>query len=111
LLHAIFLGFVFAMIFAHAPIIFPAILGIPVSFHLAFYAPLAMLHLSLLLRIGSDLGGWTAGRQWGGLLNVLAIVLFFGNMVRSLGIKKVVRTSRAPANAGVTEDVHPAPGH
>lgn len=111
MLHTIFLGFVFAMIFAHAPIIFPVILTIPVSFRPAFYVPLAVLHLSLLLRIGSDLSGWTAGRQWGGLLNVLAILLFFGNMVRSLDMKRVARTSREAAGAGVKEDTHLAAGH
>jgi len=103
LLHAIFLGFVFAMIFAHAPLIFPAILGIPVSFRFAFYAPLATLHLSLLLRIGSDLSGWTAGRQWGGLLNVLAIMLFFGKMVRAL----VSERARTTAHTGMMEDIRP----
>lgn len=107
LLHTTFLGFVFAMIFAHAPIIFPIILTIPASFHPSFYAPLAVLHLSLLLRIGSDLSGWTSGRQWGGLLNVLAIILFFGNMVRALDIKRATGASRTTAHAGATENIRP----
>ena len=32
-LHAILLGFVFAMVFGHAPIIFPAILGVRLPYH------------------------------------------------------------------------------
>lgn len=82
-LHAFFLGFVFAMIFGHAPIIFPAVVGVPIPFRPAFYAPLALLHLSLLLRVGGDLALWGPGRQWGGLMNTVAILLFLGNMVRS----------------------------
>jgi len=37
-LHAIFLGFVFSMIFDHAPIIFPAVLGLQINFHQFLYA-------------------------------------------------------------------------
>lgn len=87
-LHALFLGFVFAMIFGHAPIIFPAVLGLPVPFRPAFYAHLALLHLSLVLRVTGDLALWWPGRQWGGLFNVLAILLFLGNTVRSVGREK-----------------------
>ncbi len=53
LLHTVFLGFVISMIFGHAPIIFPAVLGTPINFHPAFYIQLALLHLSLLLRVVS----------------------------------------------------------
>lgn len=76
LLHTLFVGFVFSMIFGHAPIIFPAILGVPLSYTPFFYLHLGLLHLSLLLRLVGDLWGWHAGRRWGGLLNEVAIVLF-----------------------------------
>lgn len=79
ILHAIFLGFVFSMIFGHAPIILPAVLGIGVTYRPVFYAHLAVLHGSLILRTTADVAGWSAGRQWGGLLNLLAVVLFFVN--------------------------------
>jgi hypothetical protein len=82
-LHAVFLGFVFAMIFGHAPIIFPAVLRIPISYRPAFYAHLILLHLTLLLRIGSDMAGWLPGRQWGGLLNGLVLLLFLLNTIAS----------------------------
>lgn len=78
LLHALFLGFVFSMIFGHAPIIIPALTGLPVNFHPLAYTYLILLHGSLVLRIVSELAGFTAGRQWGGLLNVTAILLFMG---------------------------------
>lgn len=76
LVHAQFLGFVFGMIMAHAPIILPAIAGLPVHFSPLFYLPLALLHTSLLLRVGADLVGWLPGRLWGGTLNVAAVVVF-----------------------------------
>jgi hypothetical protein len=79
LLHAFFAGFVFTMIFGHAPIIFPAVLGVAVPFHARFYAHLGLLHLSLALRIIGDLALWWPARQWGGLLNVVAMLLFFAN--------------------------------
>lgn len=83
MLHALFLGFVLAMIFGHAPLIFPGVLGVPIAFQQSFYAHLALLHLSLLLRVVGDLAGWWAGRQWGGLLNVAALLLFLANTARS----------------------------
>jgi hypothetical protein len=83
-LHAIFLGFVFAMIFGHAPIIFPAVLGVPVPFRPAFYSHLALLHLSLVLRVVGDVAAWWPGRLWGGLLNAVAVLLFLGNMARAV---------------------------
>jgi hypothetical protein len=76
LVHAALLGFVFSMIFGHAPIIFPAILGIAVPYRRAFYVHLVLLHASLLLRVVADLAAWPLGRAWGGLLNGAAIVLF-----------------------------------
>lgn len=83
-LHAIFVGFVISMIFGHAPIIFPAILGAPVIYRPAFYAHLILLHLSLIIRILGDLTDQLAVRRWGGFLNEAAILLFLGMTVYSL---------------------------
>jgi hypothetical protein len=76
MLHAIFLGFVFSMIFAHAPIILPTIAGLALPFRNAFYLHAGLLHLSLLLRIAGDLGLWLSLQQWGGLLNTLTTPIF-----------------------------------
>jgi hypothetical protein len=75
-LHAVFVGFVFSMVFGHAPIIFPAVLGTPINYSPYYYTPLVLLHLSLFVRLAGDFSGWTIVRQWGGLLNALAILLF-----------------------------------
>ena len=85
ILHAIFLGFVVSMIFGHAPIIFPAILGRPLRYHPMFYLHLILLHASVALRlIGDlveDLGRW---RGWGGLVNMCALLLFLLNTIASV---------------------------
>jgi len=52
-LHSFFLGFVFSMIFAHAPVIFPAVLSLQPSFRVSFYSHVVLLHLALLLRVGA----------------------------------------------------------
>lgn len=79
LLHSLFLGHVFSLVFGHAPIILPAILGLPAAFHPVSYAHLALLHASLLLRVGADLALAGPARAWGGLLNAAALLLFLGS--------------------------------
>lgn len=84
LLHGVFVGFVFSMIFGHAPIIFPAVTGFRMVFSPLFYVHLALLHVSLLLRVGADIAGWDWGTVAGGALNAAAIALFLVNTVASI---------------------------
>lgn len=77
-LHSVFIGFVFSMIFGHAPIILPALTRISVPFYPGFYLPLILLHASLTLRVISDLTFQPSGRLWGGILNEIAILAYFG---------------------------------
>jgi hypothetical protein len=83
-LHAILLGYVFSMIFGHAPIIFPAILNRAIPYSPMFYAHLVLLHGSLVLRAIGDLGNLVVLRQWGGMINAIAILLFLGMTVRGV---------------------------
>jgi len=83
MLHTLFLGFVFAMIFAHAPIILRAVFGASVPYRADFYAPLALLNLSLIVRLDGDLGGSGDVRRWGGLLGVVAVLAFVANTART----------------------------
>ncbi|MGH7816475.1 MAG: hypothetical protein ACREOR_03715 [Candidatus Binatia bacterium] len=94
MLHMIFLGFVFSMIFAHAPIILPTITGLPLPFQHCFYLHAGLLHASLLLRVAGDLGAWLSLQRWGGLLNALAVILFLLNNVRA--VRKGARISTRP---------------
>jgi len=75
-LHAILLGFVFSMVFGHAPIIFPAVTRAAVPYHWSFYVPLAVLHLSLALRVVGDLAQLADWRRAGGAGNAVALLLF-----------------------------------
>ena len=84
LLHVVFVGFVISMIFGHAPIIFPAILGVPINFQPMFYVHLGLLHVSLVLRVTADYASLHALRMWSGLLNEVAILLFIGMTVYSV---------------------------
>lgn len=91
-LHAVFVGFVFVMIFGHAPIIFPAILGAQIHYSPTFYLHLGLLHLSLILRVAGDLAYHMEIRKWGGLFNEIAILLFLGMTVYAIVRKPRQRT-------------------
>ena len=86
MLHAIFLGFVVVMIFAHAPVILPSVMDVSMPFQNFFYAHLILLHLSLFLRIGGDLAESAPARMWGGLLNGVAILVFLANNICAVRI-------------------------
>jgi hypothetical protein len=76
MLHTVFLGFAFSMIFGHAPTIVPALTGFGLPFGPQFYVHLVLLHASLVLRLLGDLVACAEARRWGGLLNAIAILLF-----------------------------------
>lgn len=78
-IHALFLGFIMSMVFAHAPVIAPAVLRRPVPYHPVFYVHLALLHASLLVRlVGGDVLGSRLAWQVGGVLNEIALLGFLG---------------------------------
>ncbi|MGN6869924.1 MAG: iron-sulfur cluster repair di-iron protein [Solirubrobacteraceae bacterium] len=110
-LHAVFLGFVMSMVFAHAPVIVPAVLRVPLPFQRSFYAHLALLHGSLALRLlGGDLAGSTVLWQWGGIAGEAAILLFLSStaasVARALRAKTRPRTEVTPE---MTTDTPPSP--
>ncbi|HWK28764.1 MAG TPA: hypothetical protein VNS09_19545 [Solirubrobacter sp.] len=92
MVHAIFLGFVFSMVFAHAPVIVPAVLGVALPYAPVFYGPLALLHASLALRLLGDAAGAQAAWRWGGVLNEVAIVAFL-----ACAVTVAVRARRSAA--------------
>jgi hypothetical protein len=92
-LHAISLGFVFSMVFGHAPIIFPAVTRIKIPYHPALYLPLTLLHLTLALRVFGGLSGNFALRQQAALLNGLVLVVFIATLV-TLGRRNAKRGAR-----------------
>jgi hypothetical protein len=90
--HAILLGFVFAMVFGHAPVIVPAVARAAVPYHWSFYVPLGLLHLSVAVRIAGDLAGSTGWRAGGGALNALAILAFLLTTITA--VARGVRAAR-----------------
>ena len=83
-LHALGLGFVLSMMLAHAPVILPAVTGWKVRYSGIFYVPLALLQVSLALRILSQ--------REGAVANALALAAFAGVMAAAV--------SRARARPG-----------
>lgn len=80
MLHALFLGFVMGMVFAHAPVIVPAVFHAEVPYRKRFYLHFWLLHISLLLRlIGGDLIDSRIWWQVGGILNEVALLGFLAS--------------------------------
>lgn len=94
LLHMIFVGFVFSMIFAHASVIIPSLSGRLVSWHSYFYLPLILLHGFLLARVIGDIVWWPVVREIGSHGNVLAILLFLGGILLQLIRDSVQKNQR-----------------
>jgi hypothetical protein len=81
--HAIAIGFVLSMVFGHAPIILQAVTGIRVRYSAALYVALALLHVSVLLRVSSDLGEAVALRAASGVVTVVALASYAGTLIWS----------------------------
>lgn len=75
-LHAVFIGFVLSLVFAHTPIILPAVARVRVVFRRWLYVPLGLLHVTLVLRLLGDFLGSGPLRQAGGLGNAVSLALF-----------------------------------
>jgi len=92
-LHAVFLGFVFAMVFGHAPVILPAVTGHAMRYTPFFYLHLVLLHVSLVPRVVGDLAQLPYCRVHGAVLSTIALAVFIVNTV--VGVWRGRR--RAPA--------------
>lgn len=75
-LHALLLGFVFSMVFGHAPIVLPAVARLRLPYHPVLYLPLVLLQLSLAVRLLAGMLGDFALRQQAALANAGALILF-----------------------------------
>jgi hypothetical protein len=73
-----------AMVFGHAPIIFPAVIRVRMPFHPGFYVPLVLLHGSLVLRVAGDLAGSPQWRAWGAIGNAIALAAFLASVATSV---------------------------
>lgn len=94
-LHAVFLGFVMSMIFGHAPVIVPAVLGLRLPFKPWFYVHVALLHVALVIRlaVGDGLGVVVAW-QVGGVGTEIAILAFLAVSATAVVSARRSRTTR-----------------
>lgn len=81
--HAIAIGFVLSMIFGHAPIILPAVIGLRIRYSAAVYGPLVLLHLSVLLRVAADLFERVEMRAISGPVTIMAFAGYAVTLVIS----------------------------
>lgn len=102
-LHAVFVGFVFSMIFGHAPVIFPAVLGLPVRFTPWSYLPVGLTHGFLLTRIVGDLLFIPSARAWGGAGNAVAVIVFIAITVSAVVRGTMILTSSRRAKPRSTQ--------
>ena len=80
-IHSFFLGFVFSMIFAHAPIILPGVLKLQISiFNRSLYFWFVLLQVSLVIRILGSVLPSTDLKMIGGITNGMAILGFLLNI-------------------------------
>ncbi|MDT3684723.1 MAG: hypothetical protein RO009_06750 [Pseudorhodoplanes sp.] len=98
-LHAVLIGFVLSMVFGHALIILPAVTGLRVQYHARLYAPLAILHIALLLRLAGGLAEIDVLRLWSGPLTIVALLAFLGSVVS--GTKFALRYTPSGLTSGV----------
>jgi hypothetical protein len=99
-LHALLLGFVFSMVFGHAPIILPAVLRVAVPWARRLVAPLLLLHVAVALRSAGSLADMPTLRQAGAWCSVVAIVGFIATVV---SLVQQRHPPRALAGAGGRE--------
>ena len=108
--HAVLRGFTLSAIMAHGPVIHPAVLQVRLPYHPAMYAPVLLLHASLVVRLVlGDARGLDPARQAGGVLNVVAVLCFVAVLAWSAGPRRASGASsgasrprparRAPAGA------------
>lgn len=98
-LHTIFIGFVFSMIFGHAPVIFPGVLGIDIPYRPVFYVHLTLLHVGLVMRVAGDVtDNFTLARR-GGMVSAIAIGLFLLATLGSAAVARRAAKTRAASRA------------
>ena len=106
-IHSVFLGFTLSMIFAHAPVILPAVLRVRLPYHPVMIVPAVLLHASLALRVlVGDARQIEWARQVGGVLNITAVLLFVVVTVTSIVVAS--RRSPTPRHPAASPSLTPA---
>jgi len=100
-IHGVFVGFAMSMVMAHAPIIGPSVLRIPLRFSPLAYLPLFVLQFSLALRYAGDVASDHALVLAGGIGNAVALLGFvLGIMATVVWSVRAGGESRSAAGRG-----------
>ncbi|WP_255556126.1 hypothetical protein [Tessaracoccus palaemonis] len=83
-IHCVFLGFGVSMIMAHAPIIFPAVIGRALPYRAVMWIPLALLQCGLAVRTVGALTAAVHVYQVGGILTVVSMLAFAVTVIYSV---------------------------
>jgi hypothetical protein len=73
-------------------------------YHWTFYAPLALLHLSLAIRLAGDVVEQYEWTRMGGLLNALALAAFLVGTVTAVARGRREGAASKPGIAADTDD-------
>ena len=90
-LHALLLGFVFSMVFAHAFVILPSVAGVRLAWRPFAYGSLLLLHAGVAVRVAGDLAGAADARRLGGLLNAAGLAALVLTVVACAAIARRAR--------------------
>lgn len=86
-IHAIAVGFILSMVFAHAPIILPAVTGAPVRYVPILYVPAMLLQIAIGLRITFDAMEATEKLRCPAWLIIAAIVIYVALLLGTMAIR------------------------
>ncbi len=86
--HALFAGFVLSMIFAHGPIVVPAVIGAAIAYRRVLYVPLVILELSVALRVVGGVLERSGMRDIGAIGIAIAIGAFMAAMGSSIRMRR-----------------------
>nr|WP_284537299.1 hypothetical protein [Pleomorphomonas sp. T1.2MG-36]CAI9398505.1 hypothetical protein ANOBCDAF_00075 [Pleomorphomonas sp. T1.2MG-36] len=86
-IHAIAVGFILSMVFAHAPIILPAVTGAPVRYVPILYLPAVLLQLAIGLRIAFDAMEATERLHCPAWLTIAAIVAYVALLLGTMAVR------------------------
>ncbi|HZP97548.1 MAG TPA: hypothetical protein VFC31_14615 [Candidatus Limnocylindria bacterium] len=100
MVHALFAGFALTMIFAHGPIVIPAVIGGAIAYRPILYGPLALLEVSVLLRVAGDALERAGVRDAGAIGTAIALVGFMAAMATGIRMRRAAsrRALREPGS-------------
>lgn len=99
--HTVAVGFVLSMVFAHAPVILPAVAGVRVRYGPALYGPVVVLQTGVAARLLGDItetGALVAGGAW---LTVAALLAYATILATSAFTTDAVTRRRAAEPARI----------